>query len=131
MASKWEKNYGLIEGPKYTFPEPDLSKHLADLYFDCVNLYLPLLHRPTFEKWVNEGLHLSDDKFAPVYLLVLAVGARYSSDPRAMLDGVDSYHSCGWKWFDQVQMMKRSMLSPPTLFDIQCYCVKLILACYR
>ena len=131
MASKWEKNYGLIEGPKYTFPEPDLSKHLVDLYFDCVNLYLPLLHRPAFDKWVNEGLHLSDDKFAPVYLLVLAVGARYSRDPRAMLDGVDSYHSCGWICFDQVQMIKRSMLSPPTLFDIQCYCVKLILACYR
>lgn len=123
ILDKWERNYAHTEHPKYTFPEPDLAQHLIALYFDCVNLHLPLLHRPTFEKWVEEGLHHTDENFTPVYLLVCAVGARHSNDPRAKLEGINSYHSCGWKWFDQVQMIKRAMISPPTLFDIQSYCV--------
>lgn len=72
---------------------------------------------------VREGLHHKDSAFAGVYLLVCAVGARYSSDNRVKLDGSDSLHSSGWKWFEQVQMVKKSLLSPPTLFDLQTYCV--------
>jgi len=109
--------------PSYKFPEADLSEALIDMYFKQVNLYLPLLHRPSFEKSVNEGLHLTDKGFACVYLLVCAVGARYSLDPRVLLDGVDSYQSGGWKWFDQVQIVKKSLLAPPSLYDLQVYCV--------
>jgi hypothetical protein len=112
-----------MESPIYTFPEPDLARDLIDLYFRYVNLYLPLLHHPTFMKWVDEEMYLKNANFAPVYLLVCAVGARWSDDPRCLLTGVDSYHSCGWKWFDQVQMIRRSILSPPTLFDLQVYVV--------
>ncbi|KAF8972340.1 fungal-specific transcription factor domain-containing protein [Flammula alnicola] len=119
----WERKFNTTDSIHYTFPEPDLAMDLIGLYFTHVNLYLPLLHRPIFEKLVQEGLHLTNQSFAPVYLLVCAVGARYSDDPRAKLEGVDSYHSCGWKWFDQVQMVKRSMLAPPSLFDLQLYCL--------
>lgn len=97
---------------------------LIDLYFRHVNVYSPLLHRPTFEKSVAEGLHLTDDAFGANLLLVCAVGARYSDDPRVLLDGVQSVHSSGWKWFDQVQLVKKSLLAPPTLYDIQFYCVR-------
>jgi hypothetical protein len=122
--TKWERNYNASPPPQYHFPEPDLSKHLVDLYFQHVNIHLPLLNRCIFEKWIEDGLHLTNKAFAPVYLLVCALGARYSNDPRAMLDGHNSTHSRGWKWFDQVHMVKRSPLSAPTLFDLQVYCVR-------
>ena len=108
---------------QYKFPDPDLALHCIDLYFKYSNLYLPLLHRPTFDKYVKEGLHLTDGDFAPVFLLVCAVGARYSDNPRVRLDDVDSHYSAGWKWFEQVQITKRSLLTPATLCDLQLYCV--------
>lgn len=43
---------------KYTFPPLPLMLELAGLYFAHVNKYLPLLHRPTFERNVREGLYL-------------------------------------------------------------------------
>jgi hypothetical protein len=97
---------------------------LIDLYFSQINLHLPLLHKPAFQKSIAEDLHHIDDQFASIYLLVCAIGARFSDDPRVLLDGVDSFHSCGWKWFNQVQMVKKSFLNPPTLYDIQFYCVR-------
>ena len=109
--------------PKYNFPDLDLALHCIDLYFLHSNSYFPLLHRPTFDKSVMEGLHFTNDNFAPVFLLVCAAGARHSDDPRVLLDGSDGYHSAGWKWFKQVRIMKQSLLSPPTLYDLQLYCV--------
>ncbi|KAJ3505766.1 hypothetical protein NLJ89_g7247 [Agrocybe chaxingu] len=120
----WESRINAKKpAPVYHFPEPDLAEHLIDLYFEFVNLYLPLLHRPTFEKSVQDGLQHTNQSFASVYLLVCAVGSRFSADPRVRLDGIESYHSCGWKWFDQVQVVKKSLLSPPSLYDLQFYCL--------
>ena len=115
----------MTQSPHYIFPDDDLALNLIDLYFSNINLYLPLLHRPSFQKSVTEGLHHVDDRFASIYLLVCAIGARYSDDRRVLLDGVDSLHSCGWRWFNQVQMVKKSFLSPPTLYDLQFYCVRI------
>jgi len=114
--------------PEYNFPDLDLALHCIDLYFLHSNLYLPLLHRPTFDKSVKEGLYLTNDNFAPVFLLVCAVGARHSDNPQVRLDGIDSHHSAGWKWFKQVEIMKQSLrLAPPTLYDLQLYCVSPVL----
>ncbi|KAF5328397.1 hypothetical protein D9619_013322 [Psilocybe cf. subviscida] len=128
-----------------SFPEADLGAHLIDLYFRHLNISLPLLHRPTFMNLVNERGFLNpdeghpffeyngqisnvDDPFTLVYLLVCAVGARYSDDLRCLLDGVPptlphATHSNGWKWFHQVQALAAgwNMIRPPTLFDIQFY----------
>jgi len=109
--------------PQYTFPEADLASSLVDLYFSNINMYHPLLHRPTFEKSVAEGLHYRDERFASTYLLVCAVGSRFSDDRRVLLDEFDTHHSCGWKWFNQVQMVKKTFLTP-TLYDLQFYCVR-------
>jgi hypothetical protein len=57
-------------------------------------------------------------------LLVAAVGARFSDDPRVALPGTDALHSAGWAWFNQVQMVRRSLFSPPSLYDLQIYCVR-------
>lgn len=127
---QWEKIPDTTPTQLFEFPEDDLAMHCVDLYFTNINLYLPLLHRPSFEKSIKEGLHLTNHGFAHVYLLVCAVGARYSKDPRVLLDGIDSWHSAGWKWFDQVQMVKRSIVSPPTLYDLQRYCVRHCLSAF-
>ena len=89
-----------------------------------MNSFLPLLHRPTFEKSFADDLHLRDDGFGAVVLLVAAVGARFSDDPRVALPGTDAMHSAGWAWFNQVQMVRRSLFSPPSLYDLQIYCVR-------
>ncbi|KAF5342022.1 hypothetical protein D9611_002055 [Ephemerocybe angulata] len=119
----WERNTSKHKNVNYTFPEPDLVTALIDIYFQHVNLYLPLLHRPTFEKLVADGCHYENDSFASTLLLVCAIGARFSDDPRVLLDGEPSSHSAGWKWFEQVQMVKKSLLAPPSLYDLQFYCL--------
>ncbi|KAF7320544.1 Zn(2)-C6 fungal-type domain-containing protein [Mycena chlorophos] len=63
------------------FPPLLLMNQLIDFYFVHVNMYLPLLHRPTFEKEVREGLFLQDDSFAATVLLVCAIGSRWHPDP--------------------------------------------------
>jgi hypothetical protein len=40
------------------FPSDALMSDLVELYFTRENIYLPVLHRPTFERGVAEGLHL-------------------------------------------------------------------------
>lgn len=102
---------------------------LVDLYFVHLNPLAPLLHRPTFEKQVIQGLHLRDPSFGAVYLLVCAAASRYSDDPRVFLDTVEgraSEHSAGWKYFQQVQMVRRTLLGPPCLEDLQTYCVRAV-----
>jgi hypothetical protein len=122
---KWEIELNTAdERPQYEFPDDDLIATLVDYYFQYVNLFIPLLHRPTFERELAECKHLSDDLFGAILLLVCGVGSRYSNDPRVYLDGTDSAtHSSGWKWFQQVQLVRRSLLAPPTLYDLQFYCV--------
>lgn len=92
---------------------------LVDKYFDKINNYQPLLHRPTFVANIQDGLHERDDGFGSVVLLVCASASRFSDDPRVFLEGSDSTHSSGWEWFRQVQLVRKSLLSPPRLYDLQ------------
>ncbi len=129
---QWENREGIIDGifPTYSFPDEDLMNSLVDLYFRNLNIFLPLLHRPTFERSLSEGLHHKDDMFAAVILLVCACASRYSDDDRVLLDGEESRHSSGWKWFDQVQLIRKSLLTPPTLYDLQVYVVRIVIICF-
>ncbi|KAG6901652.1 hypothetical protein C0995_009543 [Termitomyces sp. Mi166 len=122
----WERSKEQIPKASFVFPELDLMKHLIDLYFSKVNIFLPLLHRPTFEKAVVEELHLHDDGFASVLLLVCAVASRFSDDPRTLLDDVKELSSAGWRWYQQVQSVTRSVLAPPSLYDLQYYCLSVM-----
>lgn len=92
---------------------------LIDRFFSGFNLQIPLLHRPTFEKGIADGLHRRDEGFGSTVLLVCALGSRWSKDPRVILPGTNSGHSAGWEWFRQVQWVRRSLLSPPRLYDLQ------------
>ncbi|PCH39377.1 hypothetical protein WOLCODRAFT_29517 [Wolfiporia cocos MD-104 SS10] len=109
------------------FPDADLMSTLIDLYFARVNAYTPLLHRPTFEANIKDGLHLQDEGFGSTVLLVCAIGARFSDDSRVFLTNFhDNTLSCGWEWFKQVQMIRKSLLAPPRLYDLQTFCLTAI-----
>ncbi len=108
------------------FPEADLMSELISLYFTRLNLYLPLLHQPTFVHNVQTNLHLNDRDFGCTLLLVCAIGARYSEDPRVLLEGTEDWHSAGWKWFKQVQTLRKEFrLTPTHVYDLQIACVSL------
>ncbi len=108
------------EYPFQAFPEPPLMTRLIDLYFTHCNPYMPILHRNIFEQGVREGLHLIDSGFGATVLLVCAIGARFSDDPLILLQGSTNPHSAGWKWFHEVQSVRKAIrLSPPRLYDLQ------------
>ncbi|KAJ7654864.1 fungal-specific transcription factor domain-containing protein [Mycena rosella] len=115
--------------PAYIFPDPDLLASLIELYFSNVNAFLPLLHRPTFEAGLIQQLHRTCDGFAKTVLLVCAVGARYSADPRVFVpgvtgaDAVKGAETAGWPWFDQVRLTGHLVRTHPTLYDLQSYCL--------
>ncbi|KAH7926384.1 hypothetical protein BV22DRAFT_1063146 [Leucogyrophana mollusca] len=122
----WELAAKNIVEPEYTFPDEDLAASLVELYFAHVNIVTPLLHRPTFERKIAQGAHMHHSSFGAVYLLVCAVGARFSDDPRVFLEGHNSQHSAGWKYFEQVQMVRKTLLGPPCLEDLQVYCLSVL-----
>ncbi|KAK6974885.1 Zn(2)-C6 fungal-type domain-containing protein [Favolaschia claudopus] len=97
----WQRRPYLPSAPHATttfdFPPQPLMFALVDLYFTHQNVYIPLLHRPTFEREVSSGLHLRDDAFAATLLLVCAIGSRWSNDPGIAGEGL----TCGWRWFNQ------------------------------
>ncbi|KAF9236278.1 fungal-specific transcription factor domain-containing protein [Melanogaster broomeanus] len=119
----WERPRNIKEAD-YIFPEDDLGASLIDLYFVHMNSITPLLHRPSFERKVMHAVHLRDPAFGAVYLLVCAVGSRFSDDPRVFLEETNyADHSVGWKYFEQVQMVRKTLLGTPCLEDLQVYCL--------
>ena len=125
------------KGIHLIFPEADLLNSLVNLYFTQFNLYLPLLHRPTLEQGIRDGLHLRDSGFGCVVMLVCAIGGRYSDDPRVLLNDASGkplipLHSAGWKYWTQVQGYKNLLtLATPTLYDLQIICVSVTGAQYN
>ncbi|KAJ6561977.1 fungal-specific transcription factor domain-containing protein [Mycena capillaripes] len=113
----WEKET-LVPWPHYVFPDSDLIASLLDLYFVNIHPTMPLLHRPSFERLVAEGLHLTDVNFGGTLLSLLAVASRYSKDPRIFLDG-DKAMSAGYKFFSQVRILRK--LFKASIHEIQTY----------
>ncbi|KAF8994389.1 fungal-specific transcription factor domain-containing protein [Cyathus striatus] len=130
----WEKDCYYPRINKHSLPPPDLIAKLTCAYFEHVNLFYPLLHRPTFERAIDNGLHLRDEGFESVLLLVCAVGSQYTEqlDSRTLSEGKDSQFSAGWKWFKQVRVFKQYLFDPPTLYDLQAICLATVFlsGCY-
>jgi hypothetical protein len=127
-GDQWEKS--IVESyevaarsVRFTFPPDDLLASLVDGFFENMNTFFPILHRPTFERGLADGLHRSDSGFATIVLLVCAIASRFIDDPRVLLPGA-SEQSAGWGYFNQVQAVRRSLLAPPCLYDIQWHCVR-------
>lgn len=110
---------------KYDFPALDLLSDLVALYFKHTNLLAPLFHRPTFDRSVADGLHHQNDGFARVLLLVCAVGAKFSDDPRVLLEGMSDWHSAGHKWYSQVEVSPVWGQGTATLYDLQMHAVSI------
>jgi hypothetical protein len=114
---------------------------LISIYFDMYNDYVPLLHRPTFERMIAEGKHKLDEGFGSVVLMVCALGSRWSRDRQVLLanefneaytdngqgDEDHMWHSAGWKWFSQVRLLENRALMPPKLTNVQIYFVRTLL----
>ncbi|KAJ3538033.1 hypothetical protein NM688_g6577 [Phlebia brevispora] len=112
----------------FNFPPLDLMNSLVELYFTFYNSYLPVLHYQTFMQAINVRLHLHDDGFGAVALLVCALGSKASDDPRVLLEDhmSDGWHSAGWKWFRQVDLGEKALFSSATLHDLQIACLSAI-----
>ncbi|KAJ2915983.1 hypothetical protein MD484_g4431, partial [Candolleomyces efflorescens] len=121
----WEQATPTERKP-FEFPPPDLLNHLVQLYFDTTNIYIPLLHRPTFEKALKADHHLSNPDFGQVVLGVCAVAARYSNDERVLLEGTTSLHSSGYKWFRQLRLFQECFLRAPSLGELQALCLAVV-----
>ncbi|KAJ7136847.1 fungal-specific transcription factor domain-containing protein [Mycena epipterygia] len=106
----------------YTFPEDDLLASLTSLYFDNVNKFFPLLLRSNFESGVSQQFHLTHAGFAKTLLLICAIGACYSTDPRVATPGTTMAETAGLKWFDQVDLSGYAVYTRPTLYDLQSFC---------
>jgi len=116
--------------------------HLVNLYFKHFNVELPLLHRPTFERELASDLHVRDGQFGATVLLVCALGAKYSDDPRVLLseedvrrrymgeggpEHVSTAYSNGWKWFEPawLAMNHHLVFARATLYELQYHAVRL------
>ncbi|KAI4523470.1 hypothetical protein K525DRAFT_267940 [Schizophyllum commune Loenen D] len=112
--------------PMFKFPPEDLMEQLIEVYFTRINVFQPLLHRPTFQRYIDEGTHFRDRDFAHVLLLVCAVASRYSDDPRVLVDGTNDLHSAGWKYISQVNFIRPTMTDKPSLFEVQAYSLSVL-----
>lgn len=122
----------LRETPTYHFPPCDLIESLIDTYSRCIHPFHPCLHMPSFRALVAQGTYLrpSEHHFGAIVLLVCALAARFSDDPRVLLpkEQVENAHarfSSGWQWYDQLVRVRRQHFEPPKLYDLQFYCVSL------
>lgn len=124
MSRQWEVALYESQQPSYQFPPPDLLMLLVDTFFDNLNCVTPILHRPSFQRALSEGLHLRDESFGGVVLLVCANSARLVDDPRVLLPGNNEWSSAGWQWFSQVQLTSRALMSVSRLCDLQAITVR-------
>ncbi|KAG7098332.1 hypothetical protein E1B28_000293 [Marasmius oreades] len=120
QVAPWELATAERERPSYIFPDDSLMASLTSLYFEKVNVFFPILHAPTFKRNINEGLHLENPHFGAVVLVVCAIASRCSNDKR-VLSSPDQPLSAGWKWFEQVQLIRRSLFDPPSSHELQFY----------
>ncbi|KAG8954208.1 hypothetical protein FRC04_000429 [Tulasnella sp. 424] len=106
-----------------TFPPDDLMDELIELCFKTFMILFPVVHRPSLEKHRKENRHRNDINFARVLLGVCAIGARFSDDERVCLPSKDGsgpeWNSAGWKYFTQIVSLKRPILAPAGLSDLQ------------
>lgn len=97
------------------------------MYFTHTNIFYPVLHRPTFEANLSERLHLRDEKFGAVVLLVCVIGSKFSNDSRVKRRGPNSPE---WFWFHQVDFLRGPLYYPMTLYDVQIVAVSMVARFY-
>ncbi|KAH7101860.1 fungal-specific transcription factor domain-containing protein [Auriculariales sp. MPI-PUGE-AT-0066] len=89
----------------WEMPDADLLPRLIDAYFQHVNVFFPLLHRPMFEKTLLTLRQRPGSIFAGVVIAVCACGSRFVDDPRVLATPGDK-RSAGWRYFDQLKVFR-------------------------
>lgn len=135
MTFKWELDWeshnidapDLIAAVLKFFPSDDVANRLFDLFFRHTNTYLPLLHRPTFERQWQNQLHHSNIWFATVCILMFAVASRwYAVGEDSPTSPGEDWKAVGWRWFFvalDVHCIRPTLSCPATLFEIQTFVV--------
>ncbi|KAL1743445.1 fungal-specific transcription factor domain-containing protein [Schizophyllum fasciatum] len=102
------------------FPEPSLIRELVDLYFRTYNNYFTLLHRPTIERGIANCMHERHYGFGSLLLMICAVTARLTDDPRVYADKrPGAENSAGWQWYSQIRFIRRTYPVGPDLYELQ------------
>jgi hypothetical protein len=124
--TQWERIPSSHLPTNFHYPKKCLLQTFVDAYFSHINDFLPVLHRPTFQKHLDEELYFHDRGFGATLLVVCAIGSRYITDPRYHPGGIVDPSTAGWIWYQQVQIDRGSFLTRPTLYDLQliCVCIK-------
>ncbi|KAJ8081937.1 Gypsy retrotransposon integrase-like protein 1 [Marasmius tenuissimus] len=120
----WQQQLYDTQTQPFDFPDVDLIFPLVALYFDKLQSSVKLLHRPSFERSVYEGLYLRNRAFGALLLTVCALGARFSDDPRVFIDGGGEL-SAGWKWITQLrpfEILSFGVGIEPSVYEIQAIC---------
>jgi len=110
----------------FEFPEMDLMLHLVDCYFENLNVILPILHRPSFVRLIEEGLHEANGRFGAVVLIVCAIGCRCTTDPRVVHEVTTSSSCTAWKFFNQISANRSGKLPfiTASVYEAQIYPVR-------
>ncbi|KAH8831597.1 hypothetical protein DL96DRAFT_1588376, partial [Flagelloscypha sp. PMI_526] len=137
--------------PSLIFPPPGKSEYVPPIGFEFLRhpqtfsgtlfpsisktstCILPLLHQPTFERQVSEGLHFHDRWFGQCVLAVCSNGSRYCDDERVLLEGASpelAKFSAGHKYFSQIDLslcihrsFNRAM--SVSIYELQTCCVSI------
>ncbi|THU82328.1 hypothetical protein K435DRAFT_844426 [Dendrothele bispora CBS 962.96] len=127
--------------PTYTFPSPTHLRSLIITYFTQYNVYLPLLHRPTFERAVfEEELHLRDKTFGALVLVVCAIATCGSGGQGVEEEKEDDVgrrtrqgerkreregqrKGLGWEWLQQIPIERFVFGQPISLHLMQMLCL--------
>ncbi|KAF8973212.1 fungal-specific transcription factor domain-containing protein [Flammula alnicola] len=112
------------------FPPPDLADTLIGLYFGNSNLTFPLLHRPTFDRQWQQGLHHRNVWFAGVCMSMFAIASRWCDDERVLPEAPTAespqgdWRRAGRHYFDiavEIHLVRRSLFHQPSLFEVQTF----------
>ncbi|TRM62569.1 hypothetical protein BD626DRAFT_497814 [Schizophyllum amplum] len=102
------------------FPDPSLMADLVDLYFRTYNCYVVLLHRPTIECGIADGMHVRHYGFGSLLLMICACASKLSDDPRVLADRrPGAQNSAGWQWYSQIRFVRRTYPLGPDLYELQ------------
>ncbi|KAF7337959.1 Fungal-trans domain-containing protein [Mycena venus] len=108
------------------FPPADLLRDLVDIYFKEINIFSCILHRPSFQRSLADGLHLRDHEFGSVVLAVCALASKNSPDKRVLLPCEQRELSAGWEWFRQIRRpFSGRVVKTASVYEIQLCCLYL------
>jgi hypothetical protein len=127
----WKEKHGsdtiqVIEALLVHFPPEEIAQELFNLYFEHSNPYLPLLHRPTFDRQWKSQLHRENVWFAMNCMLIFGLASRWiKGTEEGASDRSDSgvdWAAMRWKWFSlslDAMLVQRSLFGAATLLEIQ------------